>query len=305
MATIAYVLSGGNLRGALQVGALQALIKDPARRPDFVVGTSIGAINGAMLAADPTPAGVDRLAHIWRSARRSDVYPGRRIQLARRLMRGADSLYSQRPLRDMCTLAMLPHLKTFGDLQLPLYVTTATLNSYTLYIWGEDRSAALIDAIVASASLPVAFPPIEHRGYQYVDGGLVANLPLQVAIEKGATEIYALDVSFSTQLLPPARGVLGVLNRAISIMLHQQSLRELELAIQRPGVTLHHLQLRGYKDLKWGDFSKTAEMIERGRREAYAYLQRPAPNTIAHDGPPPPPPPGASIFAPKKRPEGQ
>ncbi|HEY4723174.1 MAG TPA: patatin-like phospholipase family protein, partial [Anaerolineae bacterium] len=64
---IAYVLSGGNLRGGLQVGALQALIADPARKPQLIVGSSIGAINGALVAADPTPLGVERLAHIWRN----------------------------------------------------------------------------------------------------------------------------------------------------------------------------------------------------------------------------------------------
>ncbi len=126
---IAYVLSGGNLRGALQVGALQALLKDPARQPDFVVGTSIGSINGAMLAYDPTPGGMEKLAHIWRNVKRSDVYPGRRFGLARRLVRRRDSLYSDRPLRRMCQLAMPPQLQTFADLKIPLYVTVATLNS--------------------------------------------------------------------------------------------------------------------------------------------------------------------------------
>ena len=119
IAMIAYVLSGGNLRGALQVGALQALLKDPARQPDFVVGTSIGSINGAMLAYDPTPGGMEKLAHIWRNVKRSDVYPGQRLGLARRLVRGRDSLYTDRPLRRMCQLAMPPQLKTFADLKIP------------------------------------------------------------------------------------------------------------------------------------------------------------------------------------------
>lgn len=293
---IAYVLSGGNLRGALQVGALQALLKDPARRPDIVVGTSIGAINGAMLAADPTPGGMERLAHIWRNVRRSDVYPGRRIGLARRLMRGRDSLYTDRPLRQMCEVALPPHYQTFADLRLPLYVTTATLNSYTLYVWGEDRSARLVDAIVASASLPVVFPPIVHRQHQYVDGGLVANLPLRVAVAKGATEIYALDVSFTSESLPHVKGALNVLNRAIAVMLHHQTLRELETVLAVPGVTVHHIQLRGYKDLRWGDFSHTSAMIDHGRRETQAYLRAPKPNTIRLDEPAPPPPPGAREF---------
>jgi len=297
---IAYVLSGGNLRGALQVGALQALMTEPARQPDFIVGTSIGAINGALVASDPTPGGIERLAHIWRNVKRSDVYPGRRIALARRLVRGRDSLYPDRPLRAMCQLALPPHIKTFGDLKLLLYVTAATLNSYSLYIYGDDPSTLLVDAIVASTSLPVVFPPVIHNGYQYIDGGAIANLALQVAVDKGATEIYALDVGFTTQQLARVKGVMGILGRTITVMLHQQTLCELEYVINLPDVTLHHIQLTGYKDLKWGDFSKTSAMIEQGKREAEAYLRQPTPNTIRQDEPAPPPPPGAALFVPKQ-----
>ncbi len=293
---IAYVLSGGNLRGALQVGALQALLKDPARQPDFVVGTSIGSINGAMLAYDPTPGGMEKLAHIWRNVKRSDVYPGRRFGLARRLVRRRDSLYSDRPLRRMCQLAMPPQLQTFADLKIPLYVTVATLNSFSLYVWGADRSANLIDAVVASASMPVVFPPIVHRDHQYVDGGLISNLPVQVAVAKGATEIYALDVGLTTQNLPRVTGLLAILNRAIQVMLHQQTLRELEQVIDRPGITLHHIMLNGFKDLRWGDFSKTSEMIEQGYKQTQAYLDQPRPNVIRRDEASPPPPPGAEEF---------
>lgn len=293
---IAYVLSGGNLRGALQVGALQALLKDPARQPDFVVGTSIGSINGAMLAYDPTPGGMEKLAHIWRNVKRSDVYPDRRLGLARRLVRGRDSLYTDRPLRRMCHLAMPPQLKTFADVKIPLYVTAATLNSFSLYVWGANRSASVIDAIVTSVSMPVVFPPIVHRNHQYVDGGVIANLPLQVAVVKGATEIYALDVGFTPQNLPRARGILGILNRTIQVMLHHQTLRELEHVLGLPGVTVHHIILNGFKDLRWGDFSKTSDMIERGYRQTQAYLRQPAPNRIRRDEAAPPPPPGAEEF---------
>ena len=293
---LAYVLSGGNLRGALQVGALQALLKDPTRRPDFVVGTSIGSINGAMLAYDPTPGGMERLAHIWRNVKRADVYPGRQLGLARRLVRGRDSLYTDRPLRRMCQLAMPPQLKTFADLKIPLYVTAATLNSTSLYVWGADRSANVIDAIVTSASMPVVFPPINHQGYQYVDGGVIANLPLEVAVAKGATDIYALDVGLTTQNLPRVKGILGTLNRTIQVMLHHQTLRELEHVLGLPGITVHHLMLNGFKDLRWGDFSKTSDMIMQGYQQAQAYLEQPAPNRLRRDEAAPPPPPGAEKF---------
>jgi NTE family protein len=191
---------------------------------------------------------------------------------------------------------MPPQLKTFADLKMPLYVTAATLNSFSLYVWGADRSASLIDAVVASASMPVVFPPIVHRNHQYVDGGVIANLPLQVAVAKGATEIYALDVGLSTQNLPRARGILGILNRTIQVMLHHQTLRELEHVLALPGVTVHHIMLTGFKDLRWGDFSKTSEMIDQGYRQAQAYLRQPTPNLIRRDEDRPPPPPGAEEF---------
>ena len=299
MFMIAYVLSGGNLRGGLQVGALQALLADPARKPQMIVGSSIGAINGALVAADPTSLGVERLAHIWRNVKRSDIYPGTRVALARRVLRGKDSLYTDKPLRTICQRAFPPGVISFGDLKIPLYVTVATLNSHTWYYWGDDRRTRLIDAIVASASLPGVFPPIAQGDYQYVDGGLVANLPLQVAIEKGATEIYALDVSFTTQQLPRVKGVPGILGRTVQVMLHQQTRDELERVIGLPSITLHHIQLNGFKALKWGDFSQTSAMIDYGRRQTEEYLRQPAPNTIRQSEVAPPPPPGAVRFTPR------
>ena len=62
--TIAFVLGGGGHLGAHEVGMLKALVERDIR-PDLIIGTSIGAINGAMVAADPTPAAVDQLAEIW------------------------------------------------------------------------------------------------------------------------------------------------------------------------------------------------------------------------------------------------
>ncbi len=144
--------------------------------------------------------------------------------------------------------------------------------------------------------MPVVFPPIVYRGHQYVDGGLISNLPVQIAVAKGATEIYALDVGLTTQNLPRATGVLAILNRAIQVMLHQQTLRELEHVLGMPTVTMHHLMLNGFKDLRWGDFSKTSEMIEQGYKQTQAYLDQPGPNVIRRDEASPPPPPGAEEF---------
>ncbi|MDQ3463380.1 MAG: patatin-like phospholipase family protein, partial [Actinomycetota bacterium] len=72
---VAFVLGGGGIHGASEVGMLAALLNSGIR-PDLIVGTSVGAINGAMVAADPTPSSVDRLTELWGDLARSNVFGG-------------------------------------------------------------------------------------------------------------------------------------------------------------------------------------------------------------------------------------
>jgi NTE family protein len=294
---IAYVFSGGNIRGALQVGAAQALLADPSRRPDLIVGTSIGAINGAHLAANPTLQGALHLAEIWRSIRRADVYPGGRWRSLWRLIRRRDSLYPNEPLRSMLKQTVT-EARTFGDLLIPMYITANTLNSHAIYLWGDDPAASIIEALLASTAVPAIFPPMRHNGYEYVDGGILTNLPLDVAVDRGATEIYALDVSYLNETLPSVNGALTLVQRTIQIMLHQQAVDQLRRVTAMPGISVHHLRLDGFKDVAINDFTQSDAMIDAGRRITEAYLANPKPNFI-HRQPAPPPPPGAARFVPK------
>ncbi|MFN3929752.1 MAG: patatin-like phospholipase family protein, partial [Thermoflexus sp.] len=98
MARRAFVLSGGGNRGPLQVGALRALLERGVE-PDFLVGTSAGAINAVAFAVDPTPGGVERLAAAWRRVRRADIYPGNLFTILWRLLTHQDSLFNGSGLR--------------------------------------------------------------------------------------------------------------------------------------------------------------------------------------------------------------
>ena len=89
---IAFVLSGGGNRGALQGGALKALL-ERGIFPDLIVATSVGALNGVTLAADPTVAGVRRLAASWPLIRRADIFPGNALTVSWRLLSGRGSLH--------------------------------------------------------------------------------------------------------------------------------------------------------------------------------------------------------------------
>ncbi len=291
---IAYVFSGGNIRGALQVGAVQALLADPSRRPDLIVGTSIGAINGAHIAANPTLDGALHLAEIWRSIRRADVYPGGRWRILWRLIRRRDSLYPNERLRSMLKRTVT-EAKTFGELQIPLYVTASTLNSNAIYVWGDEPSAAISEALLTSTAVPAIFPPMRYSGYEYVDGGILTNLPLDVAVDRGATEIYAFDVSYLNETLPSVNGAIAMMQRTIQIMLHQQAIDQLMRVTAKPGIIVHHLRLAGFKDVAINDFSQSDAMIDAGQRMAEEYLANPKPNII-HIQPAPPPPPGAVRF---------
>lgn len=291
---IAYVFSGGNIRGALQVGAAQALLADPSRRPDLIVGTSIGAINGTHLAANPTLQGALHLAEIWRSIRRSDVYPGGRLRILWRLIRRRDSIFPNEPLRSML-MQTVTEAKTFGDLLIPMFITANTLNSNAVYLWGDDPSASIIEALLTSTAVPSIFPPMRYNGYEYVDGGILTNLPLDVAVDRGATEIYALDVSYLNETLPSVNGAITMVQRTIQIMLHQQAVDQLQRVTQIPGVIVHHLRLPGYKEMAINDFTQSDAMIVAGRKLAEEYLASPRPNFI-HIQSAPPPPPGAVRF---------
>src|SRR3954451_18268203 len=98
--TTAFVLGGGGVLGAVEVGMLQALFEREIT-PDLVLGTSVGALNGAMVARDPSPAVVGRLAHLWQevASGRREVYGDRPLRTVRRAMSTGTHIYSPAPMR--------------------------------------------------------------------------------------------------------------------------------------------------------------------------------------------------------------
>lgn len=274
----AFVLSGGGNRGPLQIGAMRALL-EAGIEPDFLVGTSAGAINAAAFAADPTREGLERLAAAWRSVRRSDIYPGNLFTILWRVLTHQDSLFDGSGLRRTLQAHLPPGVRTFGDLARPCFVTAADLRTQRLILFGEDPSTPLLEAVLASASVPIIHPPVRFRGMQLVDGGVVAVVPISIALEKGATEIYVLDLSYGPQVLPPRRGLAEIAMTAYQTLLYEQTLDDLYDALQAP-VTVHHLCLTDFREVSFWDFSKTEAMLEAGYQAARRYLADPRPNQV-------------------------
>jgi NTE family protein len=157
-------------------------------------------------------------------------------------------------------------------------VTTADIQSAQLYLYGDDPTAPILDAVVASAALPPIWPPVTINGHRYVDGGVVANVPISIAIDKGADTVYALDLEGGAPY-PEVHGVYNIASRTITVLVYQQLIRDIERAIRFSKVTLHHIYLGNiFAGIPLPDFSHTAEMIERGYQQTREYLAHPTPN---------------------------
>lgn len=278
---IAFVLSGAGSRGPLQVGALAALM-EAGIQPEFLVGTSAGAINAAFMAARGVSADTIKDMHAqWRQVDDRTVYPGTFLWSAWRVLRGRTSLYANSGLRKMIQAGLPDGVTTFGDLCLPLYVTAVDLLSNRLFIFGEDRTAPLVDAVLASVTVPVVHPPVEYHGLLLVDGGVLANVAASVAMDKQATRIYVINATYGGPSDRPIKGVIDVANQTLTTMMAQSLLRDLARAEADDTIDLHHIHLPQFRDVSYRDFSHTDEMVQAGYDAARAYLAAPKPHVVA------------------------
>jgi NTE family protein len=185
--TTAFVLGGGGLLGAHEVGMLRALA-EAGVRPDLVVGTSVGAINGAMVAADPSAAAA-RLDRMWQGDELRLAFSETLWGRAARLVRSGTHLHSLEPLRRVLSDA-LPG-EDFADLKLPFQCVAAAIETASAR-WFS--SGPVVPAVLASCAVPGLLPPVEFGGAHYFDGGLVDSIPVGRAVALGASTVYVLQV---------------------------------------------------------------------------------------------------------------
>lgn len=274
---IAFVLSGAGNRGPLQVGAVRALL-EVGIVPDMIVGTSAGALNGSVLAAHgPSIAVTGQMERLWATAKADDIYPEGILEILWRLKSKANSIFTSDGMRKLLTRAMPPGVTTFGQCKTQLYTTATDLRSNRLYVFGDKGNAPLLDAVQASATIPAIHPPISYTDAQLVDGGVVANVPVSVAIDRGATTLYVVNAGYNEEIMAPAQGVLEVLMRTLSAMLSQNIIQDIARAKADDTVDMHHIPVRVDKNLSFFDFSYTKEMVALGYAAAKNYLADPAP----------------------------
>lgn len=217
---VAVVLSGGGNRGVAQVGMLRALV-EAGVHPDVVVGTSVGSLNAAALARDPSVKGVDDLEAVWIGLSRERLFGDGRLTRAWRLASRASYLFGSEGLAEIIDGF---GVERFSDLALPLRVIACDLGTGAEAVFA---AGPLKPALLASCALPGVYAPVEHDGRLLVDGGVVNNVPVSHALAGPIEHVYVCDTSAELDAQVP-RSALEVITRSFAIARQSRARRDEE-----------------------------------------------------------------------------
>src|SRR3954468_1452186 len=231
---------------------------------DMVVGSSVGALNGAYYAGDPTLNGVLRLETIWRGLQRNDVFP-----ISWRTLLGfvwrRDFLIPHDGIQKLID----DHLP-YRDLQqakLPVHIVTTDIVSGDTVVLSEGPAA---QAIIASTAIPGAFAPIRYKDFYLADGAISSNTPIRVAVAKGATRLIILPTGYACATHTPPAGAVANALHALTLLIARQLVSELESL----SPTIEYVVVPPLCPLVGSpyDFSRTDDHIERAVASTDAWL---------------------------------
>ena len=261
----AFVLAGGGSFGEVQVGMLRALLAHGVA-PDLVVGSSVGAINGAYLAGAPTPEGVARLESIWRRLRRRELFPITWRSVIGLIVR-RDFLVDPSGLR-----RLLEENLPYQDLEratVPLHVVATDLLGGSAV---RLSAGPVVNAVLASCAIPAAFPPVRIGEHYLIDGAVASNTPIRVAMKLGSSRLIVLPTGFACALESPPRGAIASMLHAVTLLIANQLVTDLERYSGQVEIItvppLCPLAVSPY------DFSHTGELIEQAAAQTRRWLER-------------------------------
>lgn len=250
---------------------LQAL-SEAGIEPDLVVGTSVGAINGAVVAAHPAAAGVERLTQLWENLAGSEVFAGTLLARATTLLRTRTHLHSPRALRALLERTLPP---AFEDLEVPFQCVAASIERAAARWFVEGP---LVPAILASSAVPGLFPPVEIDGEHHMDGGLVHSIPVGRAIEAGATEVFVLHTGRIESPLARPRNPVDVAFAAFEIARRHRFVEETDRLSETatihvlPAAATERFTSSDLRQFRYRDGRGIAPAIERARAATASYL---------------------------------
>ena len=249
------MLSGGGSLGAVQIGALRALF-EAGITPDVFVGCSVGALNAAAVAIDPTIARLNEVEQIWRSLDRKDVFGGNRRMLATHFLRGDDHLYEPDALRSLVRRAV--PIVDLAETAVACHVVTTDLQTGAPCWWTTGDP---VSVLTASACLPAVFPPVPLGGSLHVDGGVTCPVPTARALDLGAMRTWVIDVTGGSMGRRDERmNALDVLLLSFAITRGQLDAE----SVVRPGQRVARMPRLDLDRHELRDFSQTPRLLDQG-----------------------------------------
>lgn len=263
---LALVLSGAANFGAMQAGALEVLLESEIH-PHMVVGSSAGSLNAIHFASNPTPEGVRDLQKVWKRAGPKEIGVPKPLAAVRRLVQQQDSVVPNDQLLQFLRRNLPAGVETFSQLRVlhgvRAYAIAVCMEDAKLVAFGDRDRDRLIDGAMASTAIPPYYPPWECGGKHYIDGGVYAKLPVRAAIERGANQVIAVDVTYAMGSRETAHGIMGISGYALSLMVEAQTVAELAWA-RSTGVSLRVLRLLAPVEVPFWDYTQADRLIERG-----------------------------------------
>jgi NTE family protein len=269
----AVVMSGGASLGAVQVGMLRALAEAEVAIA-LIVGTSVGAINGAWLAGDPTIEGLARLSELWKGMRRQDILPLNPLHSLWAAAGRTSSLTSSARLRSLIEqqvrFARLEHAA------IPLHVVAVDVQS------GQDvllSTGSTVDAVLASSAIPGVLPPVQIGDRLFMDGGVIANTPIVHAISLGAKRVWVLPAGYPCALTAPPRTALAMALQGLAILVEHRLAIDAVKAYD--GVDIRIIPPLCPLNVSPADFSHGADLDRRGYEATMGWMADGCPDVRA------------------------
>jgi NTE family protein len=239
-----------------------------------VVGTSVGAINGAAIATSPTVAMANRLASTWLDIERSDVFAGSLFNRLATLARTGTHLHDNVALRAVLTEAL--EIPLIEDLPVRFECVAASIEAAAEHWF---TSGSLVDAVLASAAVPGLLPPVEIGGEHFIDGGIVNSIPVDRAVALGADRIFVMHVGRVDRPLEPPRRPWEVALVAFEVARRHRFVGD--LAALRSDVEVHVMPTGQAEPPKYNDLSALryrggldlSASIDRAHAASVAYLE--------------------------------
>ena len=261
------VLGGGGVKGMAHAGAWRAICEADVEVTE-IVGTSIGGLVGALIAAGQD---FDDLAKSALALKKPDIVLLNRWSLLLNGIRQT-SVFQSEPLHDY--IASLLPVQRFDELSMPLQVNAVDLENGDIHWFGAggNMEISLVDAIYASCALPLFYPPAEIDGRYYVDGGVVDSLPVLRAADRGADLIIAVDAGAGKArdaLDTVNKGMIAIHHRVTEIMGYRRKRSVLD-NWQGPKLIYVRPALHKYSTF---DFGQTEFFLEEGYRATQAALE--------------------------------